>query len=380
MQPHQPISHQLRHSPAMTMPGQPKLNRSGTVKLGPKQLREQVLGVLAAVPDKTWTLPEIYTALGRRSGAVPLALRKLVDLGQAVQVGGRTFKFAAAGAVLTPTATPASAAPGLTAGGPIRRPNGDLYYPRALAGSNDIDVLRRLRTAKLPVLLYGPPGTGKTSLLEAAFPDLITLAGDEDTAVGDLVGDYVPDGSGGYRWVDGPLTVAMQTGAVLLIDDATLISPKVLASLYPAMDGRGQITLKAHGGRVVQAMPGFYTVAGHNPGVHGAVLTEALASRFTAHIKVSTDYDLAVQLGVDRRVVAAARTLSAKTDTGEIGWAPQMRELLGCRRLAAEIGLDASVANLVGVAPLEDRDAVTTAFRDALRTAAPAPLALGKQI
>jgi nitric oxide reductase NorQ protein len=80
----------------------------------------------------------------------------------------------------------------------------------------------------------------------------------------------------------------MEFGGVLFVDDATLISPKVLAALYPAMDGRRQITVKANAGRVVIAAPGFYVVAGHNPGVHGAVLTDALASRFAAHVSIST--------------------------------------------------------------------------------------------
>jgi MoxR-like ATPase len=52
--------------------------------------------------------------------------------------------------------------------------------------------LRRLRDAGIAALLYGPPGTGKTSLVEAAFDDLITVAGDGDTAV-DFV-DWLPLG------------------------------------------------------------------------------------------------------------------------------------------------------------------------------------------
>ena len=45
----------------------------------------------------------------------------------------------------------------------------------------DVEALRRLPAAGVPALLYGPPGTGKTSLVEVAFPDLITVAGDGDT-------------------------------------------------------------------------------------------------------------------------------------------------------------------------------------------------------
>lgn len=35
----------------------------------------------------------------------------------------------------------------------------------------DVEALRLLPEAEVPVLLHGPPGTGKSSLIEAAFPD-----------------------------------------------------------------------------------------------------------------------------------------------------------------------------------------------------------------
>src|SRR6185369_11927948 len=116
-------------------------------------------------------------------------------------------------------------------------------------------------------------------------------------------------------------------------DDATLIPPTVLAVVYPAMDGRHQITVKANGGELVDAAPGFYVVAGHNPGVHGAVLTDALASRFSVQIQVSTDYDLADQLKIDPRAVKVARNLATRQANGEIGWAPQLRELLAFHKI-----------------------------------------------
>jgi hypothetical protein len=287
---------------------------------------------------------------------------------------------AAPGAPAAHRPSPAKAGPAKTSG-PVIRPNGQTYHPRSLAGRRDVDVLADLRHKGVPVLLYGPPGTGKTSLIEAAFgADLHTVAGDGDTTVGDIVGDYVPTDDGGYKFVPGALPTAMETGGVLFIDDATLISPKVLAVVYPAMDGRRQITLKADGGRIVTAADGFYVVAGHNPGVHGAVLTEALSSRFSAQIEVSTDYDLAIGLGVDTRAVRAARNLSTLCASGEIGWAPQLRELLAFKKIADALGVEHAVANLAGIAPAEDRDAVLKVLTGMFGLRSVTTLALGKQL
>ena len=232
----------------------------------------------------------------------------------------------------------------------------------------------------MPALLYGPPGTGKTSLIEAAFPDLITVAGDGDTTAADLAGEYTQNPDGTFTFVYGPLIRAMQEGRVLFIDDATLISPAVLAVAYPAMDGRREITVKAHKGEVIKAADGFYVVAGHNPGVHGAILTEALSSRFSVQVRVSTDFDLAHALKIDPRAIRAAKDLAARQASGEIGWAPQLRELLAYAKVAGILGEAAAIANLAGIAPEEDRDVVADAVARAFARKTVAPLALGRQI
>ncbi|WP_404870795.1 AAA family ATPase [Kitasatospora griseola] len=356
--------------------------------------------LLADRPADALTTGQISKALGHSSGAVVQAVETLVKRGEADRIGtGKQFranaKTAAAGrtpvisppgthspraAAATARTTAPAPAPAPKQTGPIRRAGGQLYHPRELADLPDVEALARLRDADIPVLLYGPPGTGKTSLVEAAFPDLLTVAGDGDTTVGDLIGEYTQDDDGKYVFKYGPLVVAMQEGRALLIDDATLISPKVMASLYPAMDGRRQIQVKAHKGETIQAKAGFFVVAGHNPGVHGAVLTEALASRFSVQIQVGTDYDLALALRIDARVVRVARNLAKQVELGELGWAPQLRELLSYQKTEAVLGTRAALANLVGIAPIEDRDAVAEAVSKAVGVRQLAPLTLGKQL
>ncbi|MBU7598886.1 AAA family ATPase [Streptomyces sp. P38-E01] len=353
--------------------------------------------LLADRPADTLTIGDMARQLGHSHGAVRNAALTLVRRGEAAQGGTGQPEFgansrtadAAQTAVISPpgthspraqTATTRTTTPAAATPGPIRRAGGQIYHPRELADLPDVEALNRLRDADVPVLLYGPPGTGKTSLVEAAFPDLLTVAGDGDTTVGDLIGEYTQADSGGYVFQYGPLVTAMTEGRALLVDDATLISPKVLAALYPAMDGRRQIQVKAHNGETIKAEPGFYVVAGHNPGVHGAVLTEALASRFSVQIQIGTDYDLALALKIDARVVRVARNLAHQVDLGELGWAPQLRELLSYQKTEAVLGTRAALANLVGIAPEEDRGAVADAVIKAVGVKKIAPLTLGKQL
>lgn len=382
----------------------PQSGASPTSKARPGQLRAMVARELAAAPSTPFTVSALARTLGHSGGAVGNACETLVSRGEANRVGYSprryqatpTTESAARQAIVTPRqptptgttnatsppsgTTVASPAPKPGRPAPVKRPNGQEYRPRGLAQMADVEALQKLRTAQVTVLLYGPPGTGKTSLIEAAFPDLITVAGDGDTEVADFIGEYTQDENGGYVFVYGPLIEAMQQGRALLIDDATLISPKVLAALYPAMDGRRQIQVKAHKGETITAADGFYVIAGHNPGVHGAVLTEALASRFSVQVQVSSDYTLAKNLGINTTAVEVARALARQQQAGEVGWAPQLRELLAFQKIADVLGDQAAFANLVGIAPLEDQDMVaeTVAKRTGQKTIN--PLSLGPQL
>ena len=77
------------------------------------------------------------------------------------------------------------------------------------------------------------------------------------------------------------------------------------------------------------------------PGVHGAVLTEALACRFAAQIQVSTDCDLARGLKIDQKAVQVARNLATRQASGEIGWAPHAEARIMPTSPSPELALSA---------------------------------------
>ena len=244
---------------------------------------------------------------------------------------------------------------------PITRPNGDPYIPRMLEGieSTDIHLLRACRSEGIPVLLAGRPGCGKTAAIEAAFGDeLLTVHAHADLEVADMVGAYSQKPDGKYQWNDGPLVIAMREGRPLFVDDATLAPPGVLARMYPAMDGRNRITITEHEGEEAVAEPGFVIVGAHNPGAPGALLSEALASRFLVQIEVESDLVAAIQLGVDRKVVDCAYAMRKMREAGTVGWAPEMRELLAFLRVHRAAGMEIALGNFISAAPEEERDEV----------------------
>lgn len=260
--------------------------------------------------------------------------------------------------------TPLLDEPDVEVGQIVVRPNGQEYVARSLSTHPDRDDLlisdvcayRAAREHDMPILLQGLPGTGKTAAFEATFPHLYTVVGTADTDVSDFVGSFVQLGDGSYEWCDGPLLRAMQEGAVLLVDEIGLVDPKVQSVLYSAMDGRQEVLVTANPQRgAVRAAPGFFVVAASNPRAPGARLSEALLSRFLIQLEVGTDHTLLKRLGVRSQVIRVARNLEAQRVSGEISWAPQMRECLAFERTARALGEHVALGSLVASAPEFDR-------------------------
>ena len=252
----------------------------------------------------------------------------------------------------------------MTGGETYPRPNGEDYHARSWGEHTDIEVLRKAREAGKYVMLYGVPGTGKTALVEGAFPDdLYTILGSGDTEVADLVGSYVQTPSGKFEWVDGALVKSVEEGKVLFIDEVGLIDPKVMAVVYGLMDGRKELVVTSNPERgVVKAKEGFWVVSATNPNVAGVRLSEALLSRFTIQVEMTTDWNLAKNLGVPKLAVVASQNLATKQEAGETSWSPQMRELLAFRDLATLFGTEWAIRNLIASSPEIDRPLVSDVF------------------
>ena len=255
--------------------------------------------------------------------------------------------------------------------------DGRTYLVRRIAGMDDVDFLATAIEAGFNVCLYGPPGTGKTTLVEAALGEgrVITQEFSEGTQVEDITGSYFPAPESGWEWGDGSLTRALRKGKVWFGDDITQGDPRVQSRVFPALDSRRRLTLNECGGEVVGAERGFGAVIAYNPNLPGTTFSEALASRCALHIYVGFDASTARRLGVEPDAIEAAVKLNrdfeaadplaglAPAEAGPATWAPQLRELLAFKAVAAVFDPLTAARNLLGVCPEESRGAMSEALQ-----------------
>ena len=158
------------------------------------------------------------------------------------------------------------------------------------------DLVKVIQSRKFyPVFETGESGTGKTYMTEQACAKLkrefirvnITVETDED----DLLGHYALI-DGNTVWQDGPVVIAMERGAVLLLDEIDLASNKVMC-LQPILEGKGVYLKKVN--RMVKPASGFTVVATANTKGKGSedgrfvftnILNEAFLERFPITMEV----------------------------------------------------------------------------------------------
>jgi hypothetical protein len=169
--------------------------------------------------------------------------------------------------------------------------------PLFVAHGHFSDLIKVLQSRKFyPVFETGESGTGKTYMTEQACAKLkrefirvnITVETDED----DLLGHYALI-DGNTVWQDGPVVIAMERGAVLLLDEIDLASNKVMC-LQPILEGKGVYLKKIN--RMVKPTAGFTVVATANTKGKGSedgrfvftnILNEAFLERFPITMEVN---------------------------------------------------------------------------------------------
>ena len=158
-----------------------------------------------------------------------------------------------------------------------------------------------------PIFITGLSGNGKTMMIEQVHAEIkkelfrvnITIETDED----DMIGHYaLVDGR--TVWQDGPVTMAMERGATLLLDEVDLASNKIMC-LQPVLEGNPLLIKKE--GRIVRPAPGFTVMATANTKGKGSedgrfigtnILNEAFLERFP--VTVEQEYP---SVSVEKKII-----------------------------------------------------------------------------
>lgn len=175
--------------------------------------------------------------------------------------------------------------------------------PFYLPIADEVELFVSAYNQKLPVLLKGPTGCGKTRFVEYMAwylshhnkpgknenkqVPLITIACHEDLSASDLVGRYLLEGDT-TRWIDGPLTRAVKTGAICYLDEIVEARKDTTVLIHPLADHRRQLPIEKRG-ELLEAAEGFLLVMSYNPG-YQSVLKDLKHSTRQRFVAIEFDY------------------------------------------------------------------------------------------
>ena len=167
---------------------------------------------------------------------------------------------------------------------PYYRPVGD-----------ELELFTAAYNQHIPVLLKGPTGCGKTRFVEymawklgrpvtvvreqgkrgqemgenEVRVPLVTIACHEDLTASDLVGRYLLDAAG-TRWMDGPMTRAVKSGAILYLDEVVEARKDTTVLIHPLTDHRRILPVEKTGS-IIEADDRFLLCISYNPGYQSAL-------------------------------------------------------------------------------------------------------------
>jgi nitric oxide reductase NorQ protein len=236
--------------------------------------------------------------------------------------------------------------------------------PYYLPTGGEIAVFEAAFASRLPVLLKGPTGCGKSRFVEhMAFRlrrPLVTVACHEDLFASDLLGRYLIQNDETV-WMDGPLTLAVRSGAICYLDEVVEARKDTTVVIHPLTDHRRRLVVDKTG-EYIRAHPDFMMVISYNPG-YQSVLKDLKQSTRQRFVSIEFDYP---EKEKEVQIVAHEGQVSTATALKLVALAARIRSL-------REQGLTegASTRLLIHAARLIGNG---IAERDALRTAVCLPL------
>lgn len=150
----------------------------------------------------------------------------------------------------------------------------------------ELDIFHKAWSAGISLMVKGPTGCGKTRFIEYMAEEvgreLITVSCNEDTSATDLLGRHLLIG-GNTQWVDGPVTRAVRTGAILYLDEIAEARADAMVVIHSLTDHRRELFLDRTGERI-KAPDDFMLIVSYNPGYQRSLreLKPSTRQRFVA--------------------------------------------------------------------------------------------------
>jgi nitric oxide reductase NorQ protein len=163
--------------------------------------------------------------------------------------------------------------------------------PFYLAQGDELAIAEAAYNHMIPLLLKGPTGCGKTRFMQYLAWKLkrpmVTVACHDDLSTSDLVGRYLIKG-GEAIWVDGPLTMAVRSGAICYLDEIVEARKDTTVVIHPLADDRRVLPIEKLG-ELIQAPPEFMLAISYNPG-YQSVLKDLKQSTRQRFISIEFNY------------------------------------------------------------------------------------------
>lgn len=158
--------------------------------------------------------------------------------------------------------------------------------PYYLQQGKEVAIAQAAYDTGMPLLLKGPTGCGKTRFMQYMAwklnRPLVTVSCHDDLSTSDLVGRYLIR-AGEAVWMDGPLTLAVRSGAICYLDEIVEARKDTTVVIHPLADDRRELPIEKRG-ELLTAPPEFMLAVSYNPGYQSVLkdLKPSTKQRFVA--------------------------------------------------------------------------------------------------
>jgi hypothetical protein len=236
------------------------------------------------------------------------------------------------------------------------------YIDRLLDDVPETDLMDWARANQRAMLILGHAGVGKTTSARryASLRGLplatieCNLSLDEEQVQGALI----PTADGHFEWRNSALADAVQQPSVVLINEATRMSPKANAMFLRILQER-ELHMTRHKGEVIKIHPECLIIADANWGYRGTQAPDqAFLDRFAVTVEYKYDRDIESKFIPSKSLLDVAFSIRDQYELGEYRSVFSTRVLKAFIETAKQFGWQFARSNLLLSMNPEDRGGI----------------------